>query len=110
MLFPLCENIYSSKLFIHLFFRDLGQYIRDQLKNNFSSGDINSNASDKECERVYKSLKKLSENHYFNLYKRHSQSSATGFTTEQCNAVLSDEYLAHVNKKETNIFKRLIRK
>lgn len=97
-------------LLIPFFFRDLGQYIRDQLKKNFSSGDITSSASEKECDRVYKSLKRLSENHHLNLYKRHSQTSATGLTAEQCNAILSDEHLAYLNQKETNIFKRLLRK
>lgn len=88
--------------------RDLGQYIRDQVKKNFGSGAITTNINEKECEETYNCLKRISDNHYSNLYKRRSETSATGLTAEQCNAILSTEFLNYINKRERNLFRRMI--
>jgi len=82
-------------------YRDFGLHIRDKVKANFASGSVSSIISEKECEKIYNSLKRLCDNHYGELHKRHSKSSASGLTAEQCNSVLSTEFLEYLEKKST---------
>lgn len=79
------------------------------MKAGFTSGGV-TNASEEECDQIYNSLKRLCDNHYGELYKRHSDSSATGLTGEQCQAVLSDESLKYFNEQDKNIIKRLFKR
>lgn len=74
-------------------------YIREQLKINFSKGEFGSPVEVK-CTEAYNSLKRLSDNHYYDNNRRTFQSSATGLDAEQCNSVLSDEFLDYL--KEDN--------
>lgn len=89
--------------------RDLGQYIRDQVKLKFGSGVVSPDINEKECENTYNSLKKIADNHYFELYKRNSDTSATGLNAEQCNSILSTEFLNYINKKDKSLFKKILK-
>lgn len=92
-----------------MYSRDLAQYIRDQVKIKFASGVVSPDINEKECEDTYNSLKKIADNHYFNLYERHSETSATGLNAEQCNSILSTEFLNYINKKDRNLFKKILK-
>ncbi|XP_054261960.1 ubiquinol-cytochrome-c reductase complex assembly factor 2 [Macrosteles quadrilineatus] len=90
-------------------YRDLGLHIREQVKANFASGGISTNISEQECDQTYNSLKRLCDNYYGNLHVRHSRSSASGLTAEQCNSVLSTEFLEYLDKNDS-FLNRLIKK
>lgn len=87
--------------------RDLSVFIRDQLKINFAGGATDSNIDEKKCRRQYESLKRISDNYYSNKYLRRSQASATGLTAEQCNSILSDEFLEYLQEKDKSFVSKL---
>ncbi|RZF40159.1 hypothetical protein LSTR_LSTR010111 [Laodelphax striatellus] len=84
--------------------RDIGIHIREQLKLHFTaSGELNPTISQEKCDRRFVSLKRLVDNHHKNVYRRSATSSATGLTAEQCNSVLSDEFLDHLAQQRKSI-------
>ncbi|KOX77270.1 putative methyltransferase-like protein 15 like protein [Melipona quadrifasciata] len=62
--------------------RDLAQHIRDQLKLAFAKGEA-SEVNREQCDRYYMILKKISTNHYGQMYNRTFSSTATGLTKDQ---------------------------
>ncbi|KAK0087031.1 hypothetical protein PV325_001875 [Microctonus aethiopoides] len=72
--------------------RDLGQYIRDQVKIAFSKGDVATAFDKTKCDRNYNILKLIASNHYGKLYPRTQNSTATGLTSEQCHIALSEGF------------------
>ncbi|XP_076666649.1 ubiquinol-cytochrome c reductase complex assembly factor 2-like [Andrena cerasifolii] len=87
--------------------RDLGQHIRDQLKIAFSKGDSSSQVNNEVCDRYYMSLKRISSNHYGQIYARNLSSSASGLTREQCNLALSPELLEYFEEIEKGFISRM---
>ncbi|XP_076750334.1 ubiquinol-cytochrome c reductase complex assembly factor 2-like [Xylocopa sonorina] len=85
--------------------RDLAQHIRDQLKLAFAKGEA-SEVNREECDRYYKSLKRICSNHYGQMYKRTFSNSATGLTREQCNLMLSPEALKIIEEDSRGFFSR----
>ncbi|XP_015512855.2 ubiquinol-cytochrome-c reductase complex assembly factor 2 [Neodiprion pinetum] len=88
--------------------KDLGQHIRDQVKLAFSKGDLN-NVDEKRCDSYYNSLERIASNRYGKLYKRSFNSTASGLTQEQCNAVLSPEFLELWQEEERGFLSRTAR-
>ncbi|XP_035726172.1 ubiquinol-cytochrome-c reductase complex assembly factor 2-like [Vespa mandarinia] len=90
--------------------RDLSQHIRDQVKLIFSKGDITTPIDKEQCNRYYASLKRISSNHYGQMYKRSLKSTASGLTVEQCNIALSPEMKKYLEEENKFFLKRLINK
>lgn len=92
--------------------RDLAQHIRDQLKLAFAKGEA-SEVNREQCDRYYKILKKISSNHYGQMYSRTLSSTATGLTKDQCNLLLTPEAQDHFSEDRRpsmkNTFSRLFR-
>lgn len=84
----------------------MGQHIRDQVKIAFAKGDA-AQPDLEQCNRYYSSLKRISSNHYGQIYKRSLLSTASGLNREQCNLALTPEMLDYLEKEDKNIFKRL---
>lgn len=98
ILFQFIQYWNFSFLIIHininlfLYFRDLGEFIRDQFKLAFKDKQFLF-GSEFECNRNLESLKRLSENYHGNKYKRTLDSSSTGLTAEECKQIMSNEFL-----------------
>lgn len=90
-----------------MIFSDLGQHIRDQLKIAFAKGDAANQPNVEQCNRYYSSLKRISSNHYGQLYKRSLLSTASGLNREQCNLALTPEMLDYLKEEDKNIFHRV---
>lgn len=52
-------------------------------------------------------LKKISTNHYGQMYNRTLSSTATGLTKDQCNLMLTPEALEYYSEDRRNIFKNI---
>lgn len=87
--------------------RDLGHHIREQIKLGFTPGKIQTKAEKEQCDRYYTSLQRISSNHYANLYPRKLNSSATTLNSDQCNYVLSPEFLQQLKSHNRNIFQKV---
>lgn len=71
------------------------------MKLTFSKGAITAPVDQEQCDRYYRSLKRIISNHYGQIYTRSFKSTASGLTAEQCNIALSPEmkeYLEEENK------------
>ncbi|GAB1868330.1 Mitochondrial nucleoid factor 1 [Camponotus japonicus] len=88
---------------------DLGQHIRDQLKITFAKGDA-SQPNPEQCNRYYASLKRISSNHYGQLYRRSLLSTASGLNREQCNLALTPEMLDYLKEEEKGLLYRIFGK
>ncbi|PSN42690.1 Ubiquinol-cytochrome-c reductase complex assembly factor 2 [Blattella germanica] len=85
--------------------RDLGQHIREQVKISFKSGEINI-GNEAECNRIYSSLKRIADDHYAQLYLRKSRVSASGLSADECQGILSTEFLEELQKSDKGFFSR----
>lgn len=88
----------------------MGQHIRDQLKVAFAKGDAASQPNPEQCNRYYASLKRISSNHYGQLYKRSLLSTASGLNREQCNLALTPEMLDYLKEEDKGILYGVYRK
>lgn len=86
-----------------MYFRDLAQHIRDQLKLAFAKGEA-SEVNREQCDRYYMSLKRISSNHYGQIYNRTLSSTATGLTKDQCNLLLTPEALDYYSEDKRGFF------
>lgn len=72
--------------------RDIGKHLRSLLPElqqpNFENSD--------HIAKQNNALERLSKNIYFSNYKRSHQSTATGLSANQCNQVLSSEFLQYL--------------
>lgn len=93
-----------------MFFSDLGQHIRDQLKIAFAKGDITVQSDLERCNRYYASLKRISSNHYGQKYKRTLLSTASGLDKEQCNLALTPEMLEYFAEEDKGMVVRYYNK
>lgn len=89
--------------------RDLGKFIRDKVKVAFETSE-KENLDTEFCNKQYNSLNKLADNHYKNKYKRASNSTATGLSTEECNLILSDEVLHYLKEENKGFFRKIFNK
>ncbi|XP_054011242.1 ubiquinol-cytochrome-c reductase complex assembly factor 2 [Hylaeus anthracinus] len=85
--------------------RDLSQHIRDQVKIAFAKGETSSQLNREVCDRYYMSLKRITSNHYGQMYVRSRIDSASGLSREQCNLALAPE-LQEYFKEDNGIFSR----
>jgi len=82
--------------------RDLGEQIR-KLAKHFATPSTNntSNEANEKFNLQIDALERLSNNIYGKKYPRVRTSTATGLTAEQCNQVLSSEFLQYLNDDKT---------
>lgn len=78
--------------------RDLGQYLRDQLKAVLGGSNIIA-VNDERLFKQYQSLENIVNDVHLRTHPRLLNSTATGLTGEQCREVLSSEFLEQVNRK-----------
>lgn len=83
--------------------RDFGVHLRKQLQGIINPSAVTTNISDKLTHQI-NALERISNNVHGNKYKRSLSSTATGLTAEQCNQVLSSEFLQYLNE-EQGLFK-----
>ncbi|XP_057338676.1 ubiquinol-cytochrome-c reductase complex assembly factor 2 [Microplitis mediator] len=87
--------------------RDLGHYIREQIKLGFAPGKIQTKAEKEQCDRYYVSLQRISSNHYANLYPRKLNSSATSLNSGQCHFALSSEFSQQLELHNRSLFQKV---
>lgn len=78
--------------------RDLGQYLRDQLKAVLGGTNIIA-VNDDRLVRQHQSLENIVNDVALKAYPRALNSTATGLSGEQCREVLSSEFLEYLNKE-----------
>lgn len=78
--------------------RDLGHYLRNQVKQ--SQGIASATANDSHSELQLKSLENIANNVHFHAYPRLLKSTSTGLTKEQCSQVLSSEFLEYIGDEK----------
>lgn len=89
------------------FCRDLGEYLRKQLKASLRAGNI-SNDNPLSMEQQFQALERISNNVHFQKYPRVRTSTATGLTSEQCKIVISDAALKFfAEQSEKGLFSRI---
>lgn len=94
-----CTFIFSS------YFRDCGERIRECVKLAFNS-EKGFTGDPEYCKAQYDALKRLTDNHYGNLYKRKLTHTSTGLTPQECNIVLSNESLQFLEEENKSFFKK----
>lgn len=77
------------------------------MKINFAGGGVGDNIDEEKCRQQFESLKRISDNFYGNKYLRRSGASATGLTAEQCNSVLSDEFLEYLQERDKHFLSKV---
>lgn len=93
-----------------MFIRDLGEYLRKQLKASLRAGNISS-SGELSMDRQFQALERLSNNVHFNKYQRLRDSTATGLTSEQCKILISDSSLKYfAEEKNSGLFSSLFSK
>lgn len=73
--------------------------MRDQLKFLLGSPNIIA-VKDHKLDIQFKSLEILANNINFKKYPRRLNSTASGLSAEQCNQVLSSEFLEYMNEEK----------
>lgn len=92
------------------FYRDFGQYLRDQIKIAFLKGE-NTKLEDKEkCKRHYESLDRLASNYYGKKYPHNFKKTAIGLSPEVCRAALTTEFQQFLQEEDLGFFARFKRK
>nr|CAD7586312.1 unnamed protein product [Timema genevievae] len=99
----------SSSNYVIDILKDLGEYIREQVKLGFSAGAV-TKANDAECERIHASLKRLVDNHYSQLYKRVLSSSSSGLSVSECHSILTTEFLEKLEEEDKSFVSKLFDK
>ncbi|KAG0712939.1 Ubiquinol-cytochrome-c reductase complex assembly factor 2 [Chionoecetes opilio] len=89
--------------------RDLGEYLRRRVTEAFRQGEASA-VNEKECHRIYTSLNRVASGVYSTKYPRSLTSTSTGLSAEQCNQVLSAQFLNTLEEQEKGFFKRLFQK
>lgn len=81
-------------------FRDLGQYLRNQLEQILGGSNIVTTTNDTKLDQQFQSLENIANNVYYNKYQRTLKSTSTGLSGEQCRQVLSSEFLEYLNEDD----------
>lgn len=85
--------------------RDLGEFLRKQLKASLRAGNISTNG-----ENQLQALERICNNVHFNNYPRLRQSTATGLTSEQCKILISDTSLKYFAEQQKGLFSKIFRR
>lgn len=85
------------------FDRDLGTFLKTSIRKKEGKLEENQEFWD----RQYLSIQRIINNDHFNKYPRALSSSATGLTPEQCNLILSNEFLKQLQEEEQSLFRKL---
>ncbi|XP_055619606.1 ubiquinol-cytochrome-c reductase complex assembly factor 2 [Toxorhynchites rutilus septentrionalis] len=80
--------------------RDLGQYLRDQLKAVLGGSNIIA-VNDDRLAQQHRSLENIVNDVHLKAYPRSLNSTATGLTGEQCREVVSSKFLECLNKSDS---------
>lgn len=83
----------------------MGTFLKNSIRKLQKSGKLEENQQ--YWDRQYISLQKIINGEHSKKYQRTLTSSATGLTVEQCNLVLSNEFLEQLQNEEKSVFKRL---
>lgn len=94
----ICFNI--CKYF--LTFSDLGEHLREQLKTTLRATN-KTIQSDDILNKQFAALERISNNAYAIKYQRVHSATATGLSGEQCNQVLSSEFLEYLNEDKSTL-------
>lgn len=87
--------------------RDLGEYLRKQLKASLRAGNISTD-NQLSVDRQFQALERISNNVHSQNYPRSRTSTATGLTSEQCKIVISDAALKFfAEQAEKGLFSRI---
>ncbi|KAK9730107.1 Complex III assembly factor UQCC2/CBP6 [Popillia japonica] len=86
--------------------RDLGTFLKNSFRKLQKTETFKDNRQ-QYWDRQYLSLQKIINSDHLKRYPRTLSSSATGLTAEQCNLVLSSEFLEQLKKEEQSLFKKL---
>lgn len=83
--------------------RDLGQYLREKFSTQFSNQNNLATSSTEEAniQRQFAALENIIKNTNRNKYPRKSTVTASGLSGEQCQQILSSEFLEYINEKES---------
>lgn len=81
--------------------RDFAHYLRERVKKTFRTPELPRDQDETECWKTYESLARIAENRHSLKYKRHSSSSSTGLTAEQCKTILSEEFVKLLEPEES---------
>ncbi|XP_035779990.1 ubiquinol-cytochrome-c reductase complex assembly factor 2-like [Anopheles albimanus] len=79
--------------------RDLGQYLRDQLKAVLGSSNIIA-VKDERLNGQFRALENIVNDVHAKKYPRTLSSTATGLSGEQCREVLSTEFLQILQNRQ----------
>ena len=92
----------SHFLTIDLFLlcRDLGEYIRKQVSDNFPQGEVTKVADVDKWNKFVFHLENISNNKSLNKYPRSFNSSATGLSVEECNKIISTDFLEYIKTQK----------
>ncbi|XP_058982506.1 ubiquinol-cytochrome-c reductase complex assembly factor 2 isoform X2 [Musca domestica] len=77
--------------------RDLGEQIRKQVTNLSNPAALTAEVTAQITKQI-DSIERLANNTYGRKYKRVYDSTATGLSAQQCNQVLSSEFLQYLNE------------
>lgn len=83
--------------------RDLGEHLREQLQTTFRTTDKTIHSDDL-FQKQFEALERISRSAAAAQYPRrvHATSTATGLNGEQCNQVLSSEFLEYLNEDKSS--------
>lgn len=87
--------------------RDLGEYIRHCIVVQFRKREATP-VNEERCTAVCASLNRIATNKHCDRYPRKFESSALGFTKEECNGILSNEFLKLLKKQRMSYTERLM--
>lgn len=84
-------------------YRDLGEHLREQLKSTLRTTN-KTIQSDDLLNKQFDALERIALNVSGTRFSRSYQTTATGLTGEQCNQVLSSEFLEYLNEDKGSLF------
>ena len=95
----LCNQIFKRKC-IHPLCnsRDLGEFIRKEIAENFPLGE-SSKVDTAHWSKIAGNLDFIAGNGAYKKYPRTRQSTATGLTAEECQQIVSTDFLNHLKQE-----------
>ncbi|XP_075145799.1 pug C-1-tetrahydrofolate synthase, cytoplasmic isoform X3 [Haematobia irritans] len=78
--------------------RDLGEQIRKHIANSLANPAALTTETTAKITKQIDSIERLANNTYGRKYQRIYDSTATGLSAQQCNQVLSSEFLQYLNE------------
>ena len=90
-----------------IFYSDLGQHLRDQVKVFFPKGESSKIADPEECLKRIESLERIANNFYGKKYPTNCKTTATGLTPEQCAVANTTEFMQALEQNKLGFFGQL---